>query len=144
MDAKIVANYLTVKKEKSGLTYEEIAEKSGLSISTVKNLCLGRTEDPRLNTVAPVTYAVDGSIDEMITGNRKVEAQQNSNTQIYEQYIKSINENHAREMYLKDEIIKIKDSHANFFKIFACVGLAILIGILILEVTNPNLGWIRF
>ena len=144
MDAKIVANYLTSKKEKSGLTYEEIAERSGLSISTVKNLCLGRTEDPRLNTVAPVTYAVDGSIDEMITGNRKVEVQQNSNIQVYEQYIKSINENHAREMDLKDEIIKIKDNHANFFKILACVGLSILIGILILEVTNPNLGWIRF
>ena len=39
MDAKLVAKYLTSLKEKSGLTYEAIAEKSGRSESTVKNLC---------------------------------------------------------------------------------------------------------
>ena len=56
MDAKLVANYLTALKEKSGFTYENIAEKCGMSVVTVKNLCLGKSEDPRLNTVAPVTY----------------------------------------------------------------------------------------
>ena len=140
MDAKLVANYLTALKEKSGLTYEIIAEKCGISVVTVKNLCLGKSEDPRLNTVAPVTYVLNGSIDEMLNPNFK----KNETRSHYEQHIIDIKENHAREIALKDEIIKIKDNHANFFKILACVGLAILIGILILEVLHPNLGWIRF
>ena len=63
MDARLVAKYLTALKEKSGLTYEAVAEKSGRSESTVKNLCSGKTEDPRLDTVAPVIYAVGGSFN---------------------------------------------------------------------------------
>ena len=140
MDAKLVANYLTSLKEKSGLTYEIIAEKSGMSETTIKNLFLGKTEDPRLNTVAPPTYVLNGSIDEMLNPNFK----KNETRTHYEQHIIDLKENHAREIALKDEIIKIKDNHATFFKILACVGLAVLIGILILEVMHPNLGWIRF
>ena len=56
MDARLVANYLTQLKEKTGLTYEAIAEKSGMSESTVKNLFSGKTEDPRLSTVTPIIY----------------------------------------------------------------------------------------
>ena len=90
MDARLVAKYLTALKEKSGLTYEAIAEKSGRSESTVKNLCSGRTEDPRLDTVAPVIYAVGGSIDEMYTGKTKDAVKEisiSSIKEIYEQQL---------------------------------------------------------
>lgn len=66
MDARIVANYLMSLKTKTGLTFDAIAEKSGRSESTVKNLCNGKSEDPRLDTVAPVVYAMGGSMDEML------------------------------------------------------------------------------
>ena len=46
MDARLVSNYLSSLREKTGLTYEAIAEKSGRSESTVKNLCRGKTEGP--------------------------------------------------------------------------------------------------
>lgn len=169
MDAKLIAKYLTSLKEKSGLTYEAVAEKSERAESTVKNLCLGKTEDPRLDTVAPVIYAMGGSIDEMYTGKSKDavkeisissikeiyeqqlidmskthEAHVNNIRSHYEQHIKDLKENFEKRLADKREIIKEKNSHANFFKILACVGLAILIGLLILEVSNPNLGWLRF
>lgn len=162
MDAKLVAKYLTALKEKSGLTYEAIAEKSGRSESTVKNLCSGKTEDPRLDTVAPVIYAIGGSIDEMYTGKSKDDIKEisiNSIKEIYEQQlseISKINEAHInnirahyeqhrldyKESY--ERLLKEKSNQANLFKIIACVGLVILIALLILEVANPNLGWIRF
>ncbi len=65
MKAELVAEYLTSLRLKSGLSYEAIAERSKRSESTVKNLCTGKTEDPRLDTVAPIVYAMGGSIDEM-------------------------------------------------------------------------------
>lgn len=65
MKAELVAEYLTALRIKNGLTYEAIAEKSKRSESTVKNLCTGKTEDSRLDTVAPIVYAMGGSIDEM-------------------------------------------------------------------------------
>ncbi len=70
MDARIVANYILALKTKTGLTYEAIAEKSERSESTVKNLCNGKSEDPRLDTVAPVVYALGGSIDEMLNPDK--------------------------------------------------------------------------
>ena len=66
MDKEIVAEYLSLLKAKTGLTYEAIAEKSNKSESTVKNLCLGKAEDPRIDTVTTIVYALGGSMDEML------------------------------------------------------------------------------
>lgn len=162
MDAFLVAKYLTSLKNKSGLTYEAIAEKSQRSLSTVKNLCSGKTEDPRLDTVAPVIYALGGSIDEMYTGKSKDEIKEfsiSSIKEIYEQQLTEmvkINENHINnirahyEQHREDfkesfeRLLKEKCNEAKLFKILAGVGFAILIGLLILEVSNPDLGWVRF
>lgn len=70
MDANIVANYISNLKTKTGLTYEAIAEKSKRSESTIKNLCNGKSEDPRLDTVAPIIYALGGSFDEMLNPDK--------------------------------------------------------------------------
>lgn len=66
MKPEIVANYLSLLKTKTGLTYDAIAEISGRSESTVKNLCLGKSDDPRIDTIAPIVYALGGSLDEML------------------------------------------------------------------------------
>ncbi len=87
MDAKLVANYISGLKTKTGLTYEAIAEKSGRSESTVKNLCSGKSEDPRLDTVAPIVYALGGSVDEMLNpGKSKDEIKEVSVSSLKEFY----------------------------------------------------------
>ena len=169
MDAQLVAKYLTTLKEKSGLTYEVIADKCGMSVVTVKNLFTGRTEDPRLNTVAPITYILNGSVDEMYTGKSKSEIQEISLNSIkeiceqqlldmsktheahvnnirshYEQHIADLKENYERRLTDKREINKEKDKRLAFLTILNCIGFGVLIGILILEVLHPDLGWIRF
>ena len=162
MDAKIVANYLSALKEKSGLTYETIAEKSGISESTVKNLFSGKSEDPRINTVAPILYVMGGSLDEAYTGKSKDTVKEISINSIKEMYefqlaehrkteeahinnIRAHYEQHREDTISNFErLLKEKDKQITFFKILACAGLAVLIVLLILEVTNPSLGWIKF
>lgn len=101
MDAKLVANYISNLKTKTGLTYEAIAEKSKRSESTVKNLCNGKSEDPRLDTVAPIIYALGGSFDEMLNPDKcKDEIKEVSVSSLKELYesqlaaIKETNEAH--------------------------------------------------
>ena len=168
MDAKLVAKYLTALKEKSGLTYEAIAEKSQRSESTVKNLCLGKTEDPRLDTVAPVIYAMGGSVDEMYTGKKDAvkeisinsikdmyefqlaEYKATTETHInnirahYEQHRQDFKESCEKQFEYKDLLYIEKCKESRLFKILACIGFGILIVLLIFEVSNPNLGWLRF
>lgn len=169
MDAKVVANYLTRLKEKSGLTFEAIAEQSGLSLSTVKNLFTGKSEDPRMNTVVPVTHALNGSVDEMYSGKSKEEIQEislHSIKEMYEfqlaqqrrdeeirvenirndhnRYIEIINKNHEQISSEKDKRIKLLIKIAVSGCIIAGILATILIALLILEVSNPDLGWIKF
>jgi hypothetical protein len=62
----------------------------------------------------------------------------------YEQHRDDVKHNYEKRLEDKREIIKEKDKQINFFKIIAAVGYAVLIGLLIAEVMNPNLGWIKF
>ena len=176
MDSKLVANYLSSLKEKCGLTYEIISEKSQRSVSTVKNLCSGKSEDPRLDTVAPVIYAMGGSLDEMYTGRTKDDVKATSITSIkeiyehqlseiskmsethisnirshYEQHRQDFKDNVEKRLADKLEIIEQQKEHIKTLKKegmiklgFAFLCVAILITILILEVMNPSLGWIRY
>ena len=43
-----------------------------------------------------------------------------------------------------ERLLKEKCNQAKIFMVLACIGYAILIGLLILEVANPSLGWLRF
>ena len=177
MDSKIVAKYITALKEKTGLTYEVIAERSKRAESTVMNLCSGKTDDPRIDTIAPIIYAMGGSLDEMcnpgkskddvkeisITSIREIyeyqlaEAAKTSEAHInnirahYEQHRSDMVENYEKRLTDKREIIEEKDKHITSlkkeitsYKIFSWVCVAILVALLIAEVMNPNLGWLRF
>lgn len=152
MDARLVANYLVKLKEKNGLTIEEIAERSQRSVSTVKNLISGKTEDPRLDTVAPVIYAAGGSIDEMYTGKIRDTEPENHNVRSRcEKHLQDVKDTYEKRLADKIDLIEQKDRHINTLekenrssKIFSWVCVAILVALLIAEVMNPNLGWLRY
>ena len=177
MKAELVAQYLSSLKEKRKLTYEAIAEISQRSESTVKNLCLGKSEDPRVDTVAPVVYALGGSMDEMLNpGKSKDELKEVSVSSIkeiyeyqiaemnkinethisnirahYEQHRQDFKENVEKRFSDKVELLQAKEDYIKALKnIILVLGISlslcllILIGLLIAEVMNPNLGWFRY
>ena len=170
MKAELVAEYLTALRLKNDLTFEAIAERSKRSVSTVKNLCTGKTEDPRLDTVAPIVYAMGGSIDEMynpekskdeikettvlamkdIYENQLNAIKESYDTQIsnirghYEQHHQDLVDNFEKRLADKGEIIEMQKKENISSKIVAWICGAILIGILVAEVMNPNLGWLRY
>ena len=170
MDAKLVAEYLSNLKAKTGLTYEAIAEKSKRSESSVKNLCLGKSDDPRIDTVAPIVYALGGSLDEMLNPRKSKDELKETSIlalkDIYEDQLSALKENHREEIQSirnhyeqhhqdlvdnfekrlsdKREIIEMQKKENIASKIAAWSFGSILILLLIFEVTNPNLGWIRY
>ena len=168
IDSKIIIKYLVSLKEKSGLTYEAIAEASGIPESTIKKLFSGKVENPGLDTILPIMNVLGGSFEE-ITGKSKDEVKEFSISSIKEMYefqlaeqrkTEEIRVNNIRADYEKhleentnhyERLLLEKDIQNKIFKkiaivgvVIGCVGLTILIGILILEVMHPNLGWIRF
>ncbi len=177
MKVELVAEYLSSLKRKTGLTYEAIAEKSKRSESTVKNLCLGKAEDPRIDTVAPVVYSLGGSLDEMLNPDKsKDELKETSVIALKDSYefqaallketseihignIRShsaqhhedLKENYERRLADKRELIDTKDAHIKTLereclhsKVFSWICVLVLVSLLIAEVMNPNLGWLRY
>lgn len=69
----------------------------------------------------------------------------------YEQHRQDSMENYEKRLADKREIIEEKDNHIKTLKkenliakIFAGLCVAVLVVLLILEVSNPSLGWLRF
>lgn len=168
LDEKFIAKYLTTIIKETGNTYESVSQKCNIAESTVKNICSGKTENPGIITVARMTYAVNGSLDEMC-GKTKEDIDEKTKNLIKEmsefqfaEYRKTeeahiCNMRTHYEQHRDDTITNFerllaeKDCQTKFFKklafvcfIIACVGFSILIGLLILEVMNPDLGWIKF
>ena len=165
MDGKILAQYLSALMEKDGLTDKMVADRCNASPETVKNLRTGKTDNPGIFTAAPIIYAANGSVDAMLgrlTKNDSGETFANAVKELSEYQLK-INETHInniRAHYERQneendkhhaEIVKLKDEQNAMFKkalavvcLVAGVAVSVLIGLLILEVMNPELGWLRF
>lgn len=188
MSTETLANYLNEKRLQAGLTYEAVANISNRPESTVKNLCLGKTEDPRLETVLPIMKAVGGSFDELLYPEKtKDEVKETSVLALkdiyefqlaeikrtneehihnirshYEQHHEDLKENFEKRLADKREIIEahkehirtIEEKHKEHIRtiekecsthkksFWICV--VVFIGVLIAEVMNPDLGWVRF
>lgn len=172
-DEKFVAHYLTAKSKENNIPPEAVAKKTKSSEDTVKNVFSGKTTNPGIATIAPMTYAVNGSLDEMCFGKPMSENIAAPAVEFYRQQIITMQEQHERqntetrthyEQHRQDykdhtehrladkrEIIEQQKEHINTLKkelvsskILAAIGYGILIILLILEVANPNLGWLRF
>ena len=172
-DEKFIAHYLMTKSKENNISPEAVAKKTKSSEDTVKNVFSGKTTNPGLLTVAPMVDAVNGSLDEMcfgkpmseniaapavefyrrqiITMQEQHERQNTETRNHYEQHRQDYKDHTEHRLADKREIIEQQKEHINTLKkenliskIFACIGYGVLIALLILEVTNPSLGWIKF
>ena len=168
LDEKFISKYLSKIIKETGNTYESIAEKCNVSESTVRNICQSKTSNPGILNVAPIVYAANGSLDEMC-GKTKEDIDEKTKNLIkemsefqfaefekteerritnirkdHEQHRNDITTNYERLLLEKENQIKLFKRLAAISFGIACIGFSVLIGLLILEVSNPNLGWIRF
>ena len=170
MTEQLIANYINKKRLDAGLTYEAIAKQMSISESTVKNLCTNKTDNPGIKTIIPILEAVGGSFDEMLYPNKnKDEIKETSvlamkdiyenqltaikesyDEQIsnirghYEQHHQDLVDNFEKRLADKREIIEMQKRTNRLSTIVAWTLGVILIGLLVAEVMNPNLGWLRF
>ena len=170
MSEQLIANYINKKRLEAGLTYEAIASASNIPESTVKNICTGKTKNSGIETVMPIIEAVGGSFDEMLYPDKSkdevketsvlamkeiYENQLNAIKASYDEQINNIRTHYEQhhqdlvnnfEMRLADkrEIIEMQKAEHKVSKTVAWVLGFILIALLIAEVANPSLGWLRY
>ena len=117
-------------KDETKMTYQDIADKSGVPISTVKRIFSGRTPDPGVTTVIAIVEAMGGTADD-IKGDPL-----NDGEYISPKSIEQLCAVYERSLRDKNRLIK-----AQFITIVAMI--AVLLFFLIWDLCNPNIGFIR-
>lgn len=81
-----VKDYLVALKNAGDFTFEDIANVSGIPITTIRNIYSGKTPDARFGTIAKVVIALGGDLNELIGYEKKKEIEINSTVSLKESY----------------------------------------------------------
>lgn len=135
---------LSRMKKSAGLTNREIAEMSNIPEATVTKVMNGDTASPNLLTVGGIVKALGGSMDDIMgiptsepdTCSETVKAYQML-LESKDQEIKRMEESHAYER------ARMKRECSIFLALFAGL-LAVFIFILVFDLVNGNIGYIRY
>lgn len=79
-------DYILALKEAGNFTFEDMANVSGIPLSTVRNICSGKTPDARFGTIAKLVISMGGDLNELIGYEKKKEIEVNSTVSLKETY----------------------------------------------------------
>ena len=138
-------------KKGKGLTNEEIAEIADVPENTVAKIMSGATQDPRFESVARIIIALGGSIDQLLGISDDKDEQMPSR-------VESVMNSYADLLKGKDEVIaekneRIKElqedkkrNHRTMAKlmIFIAVFVGVVLAIMLYDMLNGHMGYIRY
>lgn len=78
--------YLLALKDAGNFTFEDMANVSGIPLSTVRNICSGKTPDARFGTVAKLVLSMGGDLNELVGYEKKKEIEVNTTVSLKETY----------------------------------------------------------
>ena len=81
-----VREYILALMKAGDFSYEDAANISGIPLSTVRNICSGKTPDARFGTVAKLIISLGGDLNELIGYEKKKEIEVNSTVSLKETY----------------------------------------------------------
>lgn len=137
----IIVKKLKELKDKSNLTSQQIADLSGVPLSTVNRILAGQTDNPSFITVSDMVKAMGGSLDELMieTDKTKPHSETNENDKL-----RDYGYNYERLIELYRDTIKAKNKWIKTL-FWVCIGLGSVIAfLLIFDILNPNMGYIRY
>lgn len=145
-------------KEERDLTYAEIAELSNVPLPTVKRVFGGGTDNPTFDTVAQITIALGGSLDE-IAGIKTTEERMQSPR------IENVISSYAELLKGKDDLIREKDERLaekndsieglrkqrdkerkekHWLAWFLAGFISVVIAVLLYDMLNGHMGYFRY
>ena len=78
--------YILALKEAGNFSSEDIANISGIPLSTIRNICTGKTPDARFGTIAKIVISLGGDLNELVGYEKNKEIQVNSTVSLKETY----------------------------------------------------------
>ena len=115
-------------KEEKGLTAKELAEASGVPLPTVNRILSGQTPDPGYSTVCKLLDVLGATDDD-----KKQVFSENTDTEHYKAMIAL----YERGLAQRNKWIKLLAG--------VLLGIiAVIIIVLVIDILNPNMGYVRY
>lgn len=126
----MITEKLTELKERSALTNQQISDISGVPLSTVTRIFSGQTDNPSFQTISDLVDAMGGSLDE-ITGKpaKPKSNEQDPNERLIQFYQLSLAH---------------KNKWIRTLFICLCTMVVIMMIILMFDIFNPNIGFVKY
>ncbi|MGM9565678.1 helix-turn-helix domain-containing protein [Evtepia sp.] len=125
----MISNQLKLLKERRKLTNQQLSDLSGVPIGTINRIMAGQTDNPSFQTVCDIVMAMDGSLDELV--GIKEETHQEKKTA------------NKEIIHLYESMLANKEKWMHRLFICCCILMAVLIGIVIFDLTNPQIGFFQ-
>ena len=137
-------DHLKSLKKKRSLTNAEVAELSGVPLSTVNRIFSGQTPNPQFDSVASIVIALDGSLDEFVGLRSEADPPPPSSVeQTLSSYAELLNDKDQRILEKKLEIKNLRRERNVIFFILVAFVLAVVI-LLFFDFINGHFGYIRY
>lgn len=68
----MIAGKIKEMKIRSGMTNQQVADKSGVPIGTVNRVMADQVQNPNFETISAIVMALGGSIDEVVGTRRRL------------------------------------------------------------------------
>lgn len=118
-------------KDEKKMTYQDIADKSGVPLSTVKRIFSGQTPDPGYTSVISIIEAMGGSDDDIKQSNT---AQPNNS--VPRQSVERLCSVYEHSIADKNKLIKA-------LLVIILAMISVFIFLLVWDLCNPNIGFFR-
>lgn len=120
-------------------TNQDIADETGVSLNSVSQFLRGETRSASINTIAPICKALHISIDQYydIMPPADPAAVRELKQRIEQQQAEIVHQQEKLSMHERSARMK------NAIIVFLSVIVALALVSLIIDLCNPNLGWVR-
>ena len=169
-ESSMIAGKIKEMKLRSGMTNQQVADKSGVPIGTVNRVMADQVQNPNFETISAIVMALGGSIDEVVghtpTVAAPVETAEPEKSSQPSQAVaqerpqqKESTPDHVSsdlvrgyEMLLKErlkviaaknQLLEEKNQWIKRLFILCCILGAMIIEVLLFDVVNPNLGFFQ-
>lgn len=125
----MISNQLKLLKERRKLTNQQLSDLSGVPIGTINRIMAGQTDNPSFQTVCDIVMAMDGSLDELVgIKEETLQEKKAANKEIIQLY---------------ESMLANKEKWMHRLFVCCCILIAVLIGIVIFDLANPQIGFFQ-
>lgn len=125
----MIHEYLQRLKDKRKLTNQQLADLSGVPISSVQRILAGQTDNPSYQSICDLTVALGGSMDELAGIKAASEEKVVENAAMYK---------------LMEKTIADKDKWIMRLFIVCCIVVGVVFAITLIDILNGGIGFVRY